>query len=104
MFQKLRRPDNPNNKLDFQAKLPDGTTIFVDHKEMVDFNRLAEEKGIEVGHFPSHETVAFNMDKDSVEQKGKHIPKDREGTPICIPGFPCSASDVIHLFNLNHIS
>ena len=88
MFQNLRRPENPNNKLDFQAELPDGTTIFLDHKEMVDFNRLAKEKGIEVGHFPSHETVAFNMGKDSVEQKGKHIPKDREGTPICIPGFP----------------
>ena len=33
---------------------------------MVDFNRLAEENGIEVGHFPSHETVAFNIGKDSV--------------------------------------
>ena len=104
MFQKLRRPDNPNNKLDFQAKLPDGTTVFVDHKQMIDFNRLAEEKGIEVGHFPSHETVAFKMGKDSVEQKGKHIPKHREGTPICIPGFPCSESDVIHLFNLKHMT
>lgn len=71
---------------------------------MVDFNRSAEKKGIEVGYFPSHETVAFNIGKDSIEQKGKYIPKDREGTPICIPGFSCSVSDVIHLFNLNNMT
>ena len=37
------------------------------------------------------------MVKDSIEQKAKHIQKD------CIPRFPCSPSNVTHLFYLNRM-
>ena len=63
----LRRPDNPKVNLDFVAKRIDsGETIFIDHKGMINFEGLLS-KGINVFCFPSHESVALNMEKDSVD-------------------------------------
>lgn len=103
LYKSVSRPYDPNNMLDFQAELPNGRKVFVDHKAMRDFKKLAEEKGLEVGHFPSHESVAFNMGIDSVGQKTKHIPRDETGMLIQQPGFPYAESDVIHLFNFRAI-
>ena len=60
--------------LDFVAQSTNsGKTIFIDHKQMIDFQALADTKGINVKHFPSHESVAFNMGKDSVKHKKKDL-------------------------------
>jgi hypothetical protein len=73
----LRRPDNSKVDLDFVAKrVGSGETIFIDHKGMIDFGSLSN-KGIDISGFPSHESVAFNMGKDSVDEKGKFIGIDR---------------------------
>jgi hypothetical protein len=65
----LRRPDNPKVDLDFVAEYVDsGETIYIDHKRMIDFKTLLDQ-GRQISHFPSHETVAFNMGKDSIKQK-----------------------------------
>nr|WPV76403.1 hypothetical protein [Naviculales sp.] len=73
----LCRPDNPKVDLDFVAeRVGSGETIFIDHKGMIDFGSLSD-KGIDISGFPSHESVAFNMGKDSVDQKGKFIGMDQ---------------------------
>ena len=73
MVNNLRRPENPKVDLDFVAeRAGSGETIFIDQKKMIDFGSLSD-KGIDISDFPSHESVAFNMGKDSVEQKGKFI-------------------------------
>lgn len=94
------RPYDPENKLDFQAVLPDGRKVFINHKMMIDFKKLAKEKNVPVEDFPSHETVAFKMGKDSVKQKSKHIPVD-DGIIVQKPGFPYSPSEVYHIYNFN---
>ena len=64
----LRRPENSKVDLDFVAQsTASGKTIFIDHKQMIDFQTLADTKGINVENFPSHESVAFNMGKDNVK-------------------------------------
>lgn len=94
LFKNLRRPENPDVDLDFQAELVDsGKTVFVDHKGMIDFGSLSD-KGIDISGFPTHESVAFNMGKDSVAQKGRFIGVD--------PGIT-SESDVLHLYNFKKI-
>lgn len=45
-----------------------GETIFTDPKGLIDFGNLSD-KGIDISGFPSHESVAFKMGKDSVNQK-----------------------------------
>ena len=63
----MRRPDNPKVDLDFVAdRIDSGETIFIDHKGMIHFEGLLS-KGINVFCFPSHESVALNMEKDSVD-------------------------------------
>lgn len=47
-----------------------GETIFIDHKGMIDSGSLSD-KGIDISGYPSHDNVAFNMGKDSVDQKMK---------------------------------
>ena len=94
LFKNLRRPENPDVDLDFQAELVDsGKTIFVDHKGMVDFGSLSD-KGVDISGFPSHESVAFNMGKDSVQQKRRFVGVDQG---------PTSKSDVVHLYNFKNI-
>ena len=51
-------------------------------------------KGIDISGFPSHESVAFNMGKDSVDQKGKFIGMDQG---------PASMGEVVHLYNFENI-
>jgi len=94
LFKNLRRPENPDVDLDFQADLVDsGKTIFIDHKGMIDFRSLLD-KGVDISGFPSHENVAFNMGKDSVEQKGRFVG---------VYQGPTSRSDVVHLYNFKKI-
>jgi len=94
LVKNLRRTENPIVDLDFQAELVDsGKTIFVDHKGMIDFGSLSD-KGVDISGFPSHESVAFNMGKDSVEQKGRFVGVDQG---------PTSRSDVVHLYNFKNI-
>jgi hypothetical protein len=93
LFKNLRRPENPDVDLDFQAELVDsGKTIFVDHKGMIDFGSLSDI-GVDISGFPSHENVAFNMGNDSVEQKGRFVGVDQG---------PTSRSDVVHLYNFTN--
>ena len=90
----LRRPDNPKVDLDFVAeRVGSGETIFIDHKGMIDFGSLSD-KGIDISGFPSHESVAFNMGKDSVDQKGKFIGMDQG---------PASMGEVVHLYNFENL-
>jgi hypothetical protein len=94
MVKNLRRPDNPKVDLDFVAeRVGSGETIFIDHKGMIDFGSLSD-KGIDISGFPSHESVAFNMGKDSVDQKGKFIGMDQG---------PASMGEVVHLYNFENI-
>ena len=60
---------------------------------MIDLGSLSD-KGIDISGFPSHESVAFNMGKDSVEQKGRFVGVDQG---------PTSRSDVAHLYNFKNI-
>jgi hypothetical protein len=94
MVNNLRRPENPKVDLDFVAeRAGSGETIFIDHKGMIDFGSLSD-KGIDISGFPSHESVAFNMGKDSVNQKEKFIGMDQG---------PASMAKVVHLYNFENI-
>jgi len=94
MVNNLRRPDNLKVKLDFMAKhFGSGETIFIDHKGMIDFGSLVD-KGIDIRGFPDHQTVAFNMGKDSVDQKIRHLGLDQG---------PASMEEVVHLYNFEKI-
>ena len=90
----LRRPDNPKVDLDFMAeRVGSEETIFIDHKGMIDFGTLSN-KGIDITNFPTHETVAFNMGKNSVAQKRRFIGMNKG--PVCM-------EEVIHLYNFENI-
>ena len=94
LYSDLRRTNSPKVDLDFEAtSVQTGQTIFVDHKGMIDFESL-EDKGIDTSSYPTHESVAFNMGKDSVDQKERFIGLD-EG--------PKSIDDVLHLYNFKNI-
>ena len=94
MYRNLRRPANPDVRLDFEATdIKTGTTIYVDHKGMIDFQSLADQ-GKDISKFPSLETVAHNM--------GKKIPRQKERF-IGIPQGPKSANEVLHLVNFSNI-
>lgn len=61
MYRNLRRPANPDVRLDFEAiDIKTRNLIFVDHKGMIDFGSLSDI-GIDTSSFPSHESIAFNM-------------------------------------------
>jgi hypothetical protein len=94
LYSNLRRTNNPKVDLDFEAtSVQTGQTIFVDHKGMIDFGSLAD-KGIDTSGYSTHESVAFNMGKDSVNQKGRFIGLDKG---------PKSRDDVLHLYNFKNI-
>ena len=94
MVNNLRRLDNPKVNLDFVAeRIGSGETIFIDHKGMIDFGSLSD-KGIDVSGFPSHESVAFKMGKDSIDQKREFIGMDQG---------PASMEEVVHLYNFEKI-
>lgn len=94
MVHNLRRPDNSKVDLDFVAeRVGSGETIFIDHKKMIDFGSLSD-KGIDISGFPSHEGIAFNMGKNSVDQKEKFIGLDHG---------PTSIKEVVHLYNFENI-
>lgn len=92
LVNNLRRPDNPHVDLDFVAeRVSSGETIFIDHKRMIDFGSLSD-KEIDICGYPSHETVAFDMGKKSVDQKKKFIGMDKG---------PASMEEVVHLYIYN---
>ena len=94
LYSNLRRTNNSKVDLDFEAtSVQTGQTIFVDHKGMIDFASLAD-KGIDTSGFPTHESVAFNMGKDSVDQKERFIGLNKG---------PESRDDVLHLYNFKNI-
>jgi len=94
IIKNLRRPENPKVDLDFVAeRVGSGETIFLDQKGMIDFGSLSD-KGIDISGFPSYESVAFNMGKDSVKQKENFIGIDQG---------PASMAEVVHFYNFENI-
>jgi len=94
MYKNLRRPANPDVRLDFQATdIKTGNRIFVDHKGMIDFQSLADQ-GKDISRFPSHETVAYRMGQDIPSQKERFIG---------LTQGPKSANEVLHLVNFDKI-
>jgi len=93
MYTNIRRPSNKAVDLDFEIDSSKGYT-HVDYKTPIDFQDLADKKGIDVSNFPSLETVAYNM--------GKKIPPQKE--EFCgLPGGPKSPENVLHVVNLDLI-
>ena len=93
MYKNIRRPRNKAVDLDFEIDSSKGYT-HVDYKTPIDFQDLADKKGIDVSNFPSLETVAYNM--------GKKIPPQKE--EFCgLPGGPKSPDNVLHVVNLSLI-
>ena len=73
MYKDLHRPANPDVRLDFEAiDIKTLKRIFVDHKGMIDFQRLADE-GKDISKFPSHVTVAYRMRQDIPSQKERFV-------------------------------
>ena len=91
--QKQQLIENEIEEENILVEVGSGETIFIDHKGMIDFGSLSD-KGIDISGFPSHESVAFNMGKDSVDQKGKFIGMDQG---------PASMGEVVHLYNFENI-
>ena len=60
---------------------------------MSDFGSLSD-KGIDISGFPSHQSVGFNMGKDSVDQKRKFIGMNQGSA---------SMGKVVHLYNFENI-
>jgi len=93
MYTNIRRPSNKAVDLDFEIDSSKGYT-HVDFKTPIDFQDLADKKGIDVSNFPSLETVAYNM--------GKKIPPQKED--FCgLPSGPKSPENVLHVVNLDLI-
>jgi hypothetical protein len=94
MYTNLSRPANPDVRLDFEATdINTGKRIFVDHKEMIDFQSLADQ-GKNISRFPSHEAVAYRL--------GQNIPSQKERF-VGLPQGPESAYEVLQLVNFNKI-
>jgi hypothetical protein len=94
MYTNLSRPANPDVRLDFEATdINTGKRIFVDHKEMIDFQSLADQ-GKNISRFPSHEAVAYRL--------GQNIPSQKERF-VGLPQGPKSANEVLHLVNFDKI-
>jgi len=93
MYTNLRRPSNKDVDLDFEIDSSEGYT-HADYKTPIDFEDLAEKKGIDVSNFPSLETVAYNM--------GKKIPAQKK--EFCgLPDGPETPKNVLHVVNLDLI-
>lgn len=65
----------------------------MNHKRMIDFASLADKK-INTSGFPTHESLTFNMEKDSVDQKEQFIGLNKGSE---------SRDDVLHLYNFKNI-
>lgn len=89
----LNNPKSNNPALGGAGRIGSVKTIFLDHKRMIDFGKLAES-GIDTSGFPSHEKVTFDMGKDSVKQKLNYIGFDQG---------PKSKEEVIHIYNFEDI-
>ena len=93
MYTNIRRPSNKAVDLDFEIDSSKGYT-HVDFKTPIDFQDLADKKGIDVSNFPSLETVAYNI--------GKKIPPQKK--EFCgLPSGPKSPENVLHVVNLDLI-
>ena len=93
MYTNIRRSSNKAVDLDFEIDSSKGYT-HVDYKTPIDFQDLADNKGIDISNFPSLETVAYNM--------GKKIPSQKE--EFCgLTGSPKSPENVLHVVNLDLI-
>ena len=69
MVNNLRRPHNPKVDFYFVAeRIGSEEIVFINYKKMVDFENSSDRK-IDISSFPSHKSVVFNMEKDSVDQK-----------------------------------
>lgn len=55
MYKNIRRPSNKSVDLDCEIDSSKGYT-HVDYKTLIDFQDLADNKGIDVSNFPSLET------------------------------------------------
>jgi hypothetical protein len=93
MYTNIRRPSNKAVDLDFEIDSSKGYT-HVDYKTPIDFQYLADKKGIDVSNFPSLETVAYNM--------GKKITPQKEQFCGLLDG-PKSPENVLHVVNLDLI-
>jgi hypothetical protein len=90
LYKNLRRPTNPDVKLDFEATdIKTGKRIFVDHKGMIDFQSLAD-RGLDISRLQSHQETAFSM--------GQNIPNQKK-IYIGLPQGPKSENEVLHLVN-----
>ena len=93
MYTNIRRPSNKAVDLDFEIDSSKGYTLH-EYKTQIDFQDLADKKGIDVLGYPSLETVAYNM--------GKKIPPQKE--EFCVlPGGLKSPENVLHVVNLDLI-
>jgi len=91
MYTNIRRPRNKAVDLDFEIDSSKGYT-HVDSKTPIDFQDLADKKGIDVSNFPNLEIVVYNM--------GKKIPPPKEN--FCgLPGGPKSPENVLHVVHLD---
>jgi hypothetical protein len=85
MYTNIRRPKNKAVDLDFEIDSSKGYT-YVDYKTPIDFQDLADKKGIDISNFPSIETVAYNM--------GKKIPSQKKKEFCGLPGGSISPDNV----------
>ena len=93
LISNLERVSDGKIDLDFTCVLAEtGEKIFLDHKGMIDFNQLAIDKNTDVSYFPTHESVAFNMGKDSFDQKSRFVG---------LTNGPNSPDEVYHVYNFD---
>lgn len=95
IYTNIRRPSNKAVDLDFDFEIDSlkGYT-HVEYKTPIDFQNLADNKGIDVSNFPTLEKVAYDI--------GLKIPPQKE--KFCgLPGGPKSPDNVLHVVNLDLI-
>ena len=90
----MHRSDNPKVDLNFAAeRVGLGKTIFIDDKRIINLRGLSD-KGIDISSFPSHESVALNIGKDSIDQKERFIGMNQ---------YLTSMYEALHLYNFENI-
>lgn len=66
IVKNLRRPETTKVNLNFFVELTQsGKTIFINHKEMIDFQNLSD-KDIDLSEFPTDESLPFNIIDKSI--------------------------------------
>lgn len=93
MYINIRRPNNKAVDLDFEMDSYKNYT-HVYYKTPIDFQDLADKKGIEVSNFPNLETVAYIIGKKIARQKEEFC-----GLPV----GPKSSDNLSHVVNLGLI-